>query len=392
MKKLSDAKRSVLGNMIIRQTMGGLRKEDLLKVTDDYNLLTGEQIDLLSIIAAKPFCFGGFESLTSIIDEGAVSVEVQKGVYTCSVPLELINLKKYWDRVISEQNRADDDCSTMTDVALRRSNEIGQEIEAWGNMLKLGEYLPKDKIIVLYPEAMKKCIAAKGWEMDHFNLLLVTTFVHETMHAYFDRKDHETYPYIPFVEEPLAEFGMLLFLKETGHEFYEQAYNNVKVKTTCYKYGASLMDRHIYECNLLNGSYESTIRQFLESYKVYIAERPKYPTEKVDGRDIVDITARSSENARQGIVITNWHNVFDYPPRYFYDDVTKTLGLDGVWTNDIMYSNPVIDFIAHLHIDSERIANVYLGEHFDCVNKRVVKLIASLGNVIVSSANTTFKM
>ena len=28
MKKLSDAKKSVLGNMIIRQTMGGLRKED----------------------------------------------------------------------------------------------------------------------------------------------------------------------------------------------------------------------------------------------------------------------------------------------------------------------------------------------------------------------------
>lgn len=371
--------------------MGGLRKEDRLHITNS-NLLTGEQIDLLSIIAAKPFCFGGFESLTSIIDEGSVSVEVQKGVYTYSVPLELKTLKNYWDTVISEQKLANDDCTTMIDEAIRRSNEIGQEIEAWKSMLKLGEYLPKDNIIVLYPEAMEKCIAAKGWEMDHFNLLLLTTFVHETMHAYFDRKGHETYPYIPFIEEPLAEFGMLLFLKETGHEFYEQAYNNVKVKTTCYKYGASLMDRHIYECNLLNGSYESTIRQFLESYKVYIAERPKYPTEKVDGRDIVDITARGSENAQKRIVIPNWQNVVDYPPRYFYDDVTKTLGLDGVWTNDIMCSNPVIDFIAHLHIDSERIANVYLGEHFDCVNKRVVKLIASLGNVIVSPANTTFKM
>lgn len=391
MKKLSDAKRSVLGNMIIRQAMGGLRKEDRLHITNS-NLLTGEQIDLLSIIAAKPFCFGGFESLTSIIDEGSVRVKVQKGVYTCSVPLELENLKNYWATVISEQKLANDDCTTMIDEAIRRSNEIDQEIEAWKSMLKLGEYLPEDNSIVLYPEAMENCIAAKGWEMDHFNLLLVTTFVHEIMHAYFDRKGHETYPYIPFVEEPLAEFGMLLFLKETGHEFYEQAYNNVKVKTTCYKYGASLMDRHIYECNLLNGSYESTIRQFLESYKVYIAERPKYPTEKVDGRDIVDITARGSENAQKRIVIPNWQNVVDYPPRYFYDDVTKTLGLDGVWTNDIMWSNPVIDFIAHLHIDSERIANVYLGEHFDCVNKRVVKLIASLRNVIVSPANTTFKM
>ena len=31
MKKLSDAKKSVLGNMIIRQTMGGTRKEDKIK-------------------------------------------------------------------------------------------------------------------------------------------------------------------------------------------------------------------------------------------------------------------------------------------------------------------------------------------------------------------------
>ena len=35
MKKLSDAKKSVLGNMIIRQTMGGLRKEDKIKDRSD---------------------------------------------------------------------------------------------------------------------------------------------------------------------------------------------------------------------------------------------------------------------------------------------------------------------------------------------------------------------
>ena len=35
MKKLSDAKKSVLGNMIIRQTMGGLRKEDKIRDKDE---------------------------------------------------------------------------------------------------------------------------------------------------------------------------------------------------------------------------------------------------------------------------------------------------------------------------------------------------------------------
>ena len=35
MKKLSDAKKSVLGNMIIRQTMGGVRKEDMIRDRGD---------------------------------------------------------------------------------------------------------------------------------------------------------------------------------------------------------------------------------------------------------------------------------------------------------------------------------------------------------------------
>ena len=34
MKKLSDAKKSVLGNMIIRQTMGRTKKEDKIKDKD----------------------------------------------------------------------------------------------------------------------------------------------------------------------------------------------------------------------------------------------------------------------------------------------------------------------------------------------------------------------
>ena len=35
MKKLSDAKKSILGNMIIRQTMGGIKKEDRIKDKDE---------------------------------------------------------------------------------------------------------------------------------------------------------------------------------------------------------------------------------------------------------------------------------------------------------------------------------------------------------------------
>ena len=88
---------------------------------------------------------------------------------------------------------------------------------------------------------------------------LVTTFVHEAMHAYFDRHPRELFPYVATVEEPLAEFGMLLFLKETNNNYYKRAYDNVVSKETCYRYGAALMDR--YEKG------DSQIRQDLESYK-----------------------------------------------------------------------------------------------------------------------------
>ena len=35
MKNLNTAKKSVLGNMIIRQTMGGTRKEDMIRDRDE---------------------------------------------------------------------------------------------------------------------------------------------------------------------------------------------------------------------------------------------------------------------------------------------------------------------------------------------------------------------
>ena len=90
---------------------------------------------------------------------------------------------------------------------------------------------------------------------------LVTTFVHEAMHAYFNRHHHELFPYVATVEEPLAEFGMLLFLKEKDFKDpdFDWAYDEVKNKKTCYRYGAAMMDFY------LNG--DPQIRKDLDNYK-----------------------------------------------------------------------------------------------------------------------------
>ena len=50
--------------------------------------------------------------------------------------------------------------------------------------------------------------------------LLASTLAHEAMHAYFDRQGHDRFPYVIRVEEPLAEFGMLLYLHETKQRHY----------------------------------------------------------------------------------------------------------------------------------------------------------------------------
>lgn len=345
-----------------------------MMVIENHELLGEENCELLSSISATPFAFGGLASLRDIIDGCRVDVEARKGVDNCPIPKELLDLKNYWKEKLDECRERDGDCWDNS----RRYEEICKEIFEWGEMLKLGEYISSEKKIVLYPDAMRQC------DMVHFDQLLVSTFVHETMHAYFDRDGHEMYPYIPFIEEPLAEFGMLLFLKESGHKFYGWAYDNVKNKKTCYRFGAALMDRHTKE------GQNSTIRQFLERYKVYVAERPMCPTENVDGSIIVDAPQCDKNNANPVVVLPNWQNVFNYPPRYFYDAATNTFGLDGTWRrhNWLMRYDFDFDIIIDIH---HHCPYIYLGEHFDCEHPFDFDGILSYGKLIISSQNAKFK-
>lgn len=345
-----------------------------MMVIENHELLGEENCELLSSISATPFAFGGLASLRDIIDGCRVDVEARKGVDNCPIPKELLDLKNYWKEKLDECRERDGDCWDNS----RRYEEICKEIFEWGEMLKLGEYISSEKKIVLYPDAMRQC------DMAHFDQLLVSTFVHETMHAYFDRDGHEMYPYIPFIEEPLAEFGMLLFLKESGHKFYGWAYDNVKNKKTCYRFGAALMDRHTKE------GQNSTIRQFLERYKVYVAERPMCPTENVDGSIIVDAPQCDKNNANPVVVLPNWQNVFNYPPRYFYDAATNTFGLDGTWRrhNWLMRYDFDFDIIIDIH---HHCPYIYLGEHFDCEHPYDLDEMLSYGKLIISSQNAKFK-
>lgn len=113
MKKLSDAKKSVLGNMIIRQTMGGTRKEDKIRDKDELierikeeyekqDSKTTHKLDLtmldVSLVEDMSELFYDYSSLESIdISKWDVSnVENMNGMfYKCS-SLKSIDVSN-WD-------------------------------------------------------------------------------------------------------------------------------------------------------------------------------------------------------------------------------------------------------------------------------------------------------
>lgn len=199
--------------------------EVLPAIQDQHSLLQEEETLLLQACLLLPFSLGNYESLDDILDDLHVKVIIEPGKPKRTLPPEL----------------------------------LPEEIEPWLAMKLRGLYCPDKKVIKLYPENMKD-------EYDGLRMkeLLVSTLAHEAMHAYFDRpQDNKSLPYIISVEEPFAEFGMLVFLYE-NRLFYRWAEEDVCSKRTVYRYGYALMSQHRAE---LRGSSDTHTRRDLERYK-----------------------------------------------------------------------------------------------------------------------------
>ena len=69
------------------------------------------------------------------------------------------------------------------------------------------------------------------------------------------------------VEEPMAEFGMLLYLHEAKMpSYYKWACEDVSGKKTCYRYGWALLQQHLREEKLCKSNQTHT-RNDLVRYK-----------------------------------------------------------------------------------------------------------------------------
>ena len=235
-----------------------VRKEDAnwgrlrFGVDESVKLLDSEIVMIIDA-ALKSFTFGGFSKLDKMLSTLGVTLVISPDTPKRIVPSGISEWVLYWENELQRLEKVlgpDDKNNQFYKDALEEHEKAKKEVDAWSAMALLGRYDRFQKKIILYPNNMP------GQDRKGY---LVTTFVHEAMHAYFDRHPRELFPYVATVEEPLAEFGMLLFLKETNNNYYKWAYDNVVSKETCYRYGAALMDR--YEKG------DNQIRQDLESYK-----------------------------------------------------------------------------------------------------------------------------
>lgn len=194
------------------------------------DLLTDDETLILQVSTFIPFSLETpgkkYETINEILDTLGVAVHIEPGIHRRTIPRGLDDEEKV----------------LLSKMPLR------------------GLYDPEERVIKLFPEEMKK-----EYKGERMNELLVSTLAHEAMHAYFDRNDDNTKKYIYSVEEPLAEFGMLLFLKETKQEdYYRWALDDVSSKRTRYRYGAALMNQHLRE---LAAGLNLRTRRDLESYE-----------------------------------------------------------------------------------------------------------------------------
>lgn len=354
-----------------------------MNIIDNNFPLTRAQKSLLKRCASAPFILGGFSSLDDIVTKLKVDIHIEPGIPVRQVNDYYDKAIEYWKKVYKQLEECVREDKSLRDKCQKAEIKLGRlysERQAHSSMTYLGLYDRQENIIKLFPEAMTAADASK---MDEY---LVSTLAHEVMHAYFNRPGHEKYPYAMFVEEPLAEFGMLLYLHETDSKYYDWAHNNVSSKKCCYRYGADIMTQYKDGDNFL--------REYLEDYKIPIGEYEMldisngkvFLPKKVEP---VDINGQT--------IIPQWQDILNNPLRYFYDEQTETLGLDGEWNDEILHNSDrhTIDISYHLSYASHRAKNLYLGDNFYAEDRYCMHFLhyeLKDCNIVVSPANQFYKM
>ena len=246
---------SIWSDIEDRSAGESVRKED--------ELLTKEETLFLQACTLLPFKIGSFSSIDDLLEKLGVCIQIAPGIKCHVVPSELLKEKDYWEKERKKWKEDSPEYNEIGDIL----EKIKAEISEWQTFPIRGEYLREDKIIKLYPQEMQEECDRYGGKTPGLSMysLLVSTLAHESMHAYFDRTVCRSLPYVGRVEEPLAEFGMLLYLYETNQKYiFNWARNDVRSKRTYYRYGDALMSLHLATAD---ANRDSLTRSDLERYK-----------------------------------------------------------------------------------------------------------------------------
>jgi len=231
-----------------------VRKEDDIHFTlvvDETVVLEANELGCIKKSACLPFKLGGYKSIDELLSTLGITVTIVPGIRKRTAPIQL------WEAKVDLERKGD----------YKRAAMVEAQIRLWEDMSLRGLYDHAAKVIKLFPDEMRTEYNGKRMKE-----LLVSTLAHEAMHAYFDRPGHDHLPDVVSVEEPMAEFGMLLYLHENQEkepintDFYAWAEQDVLNQKTCYRYGYALMQQHLMEEKAINSGRTRTRIDF-ESYK-----------------------------------------------------------------------------------------------------------------------------
>lgn len=239
-----------------------------MKIICNSALLEAEEENMLLHYAAQPFQLGGYESLDDIVTSLGTEVVMEEGRCPSWAPDELADVRDFWRfkaQTLEPQARHLNKYHHVRQHyfhALHECELAEREMALWKEMKRIGYYDQQRNRIVLFPEMVDEAVAANSlrntapcnehsdepvrtfsFYRSTWACLMLTAFVRAVLRAYFCRYSHANRPYQPYIEEPLVEFGVLLYLKSTHSVFCHWTADDIRHMPSCHHLGASIMEQ-----------------------------------------------------------------------------------------------------------------------------------------------------
>lgn len=225
--------------------------------------LTESEFKSLESAYYSDFPFSGYDKFSDFHEDKEIKIVISEDrLYRDYLSTDkdlnrLFEELKKWLNIFEETDQID---------KLKEAEAILKELESLEHFIVLGEYKSETNEVVLYITNIKDAVTQVG-SLSSSAMLLSIVYVHEMMHAYFDREyEQKRIPYIINVEEPLAEAGVLFFAESNYHQAdFADIKDYIAKGVSPYRLGVKLYD-----------DYRDKTKQIIESYKHQVGAAEVY--------------------------------------------------------------------------------------------------------------------